>query len=409
MDSAPKLRAVEAFPVQQEGEELICLRDPEGFAEGPVLLNKYLAFLVSLMTGQNTLRDIQADFMRATGELVAMEQLEGLVRQLDDHRSLESERFGEFYRDLVGKFLSSPSRDAAHAGSAYDAQPEALQCQLEGFFAHPEGPGPIAAPKPAGVLRGLIAPHIDFHRGGPTYAHAYRSLSEHPGGDRFILFGTCHNPMKRRFALTTKHFETPMGLVETDCEFVRRLAAGLSLDYFTDEFAHRAEHSLEFQAVFLKYTLRAAHSFKIVPILVGTFHDIYEEGNSASQNEEIGEFVTAVRSAMSAMPANYVVLAGADLAHVGRRFGDPSGPTQEAMESVGREDRRFLELVAAGDHDGMFRSIASERDRRRVCGYPPIYMTLRCLDRPQGQILQYRQWTDYESGAAVTFAAMALY
>jgi hypothetical protein len=57
----------------------------------------------------------------------------------------------------------------------------------------------------------------------------------------------------------------------------------------------------------------------------------------------------------------------------------------------------------------MFRSIAAERDRRRVCGYPPIYMTLRCLDEPRGQLLQYRQWTDYASGAAVTFAAMAIF
>ena len=409
METSPKLRAVEAFPVRHEGEELICLRDPEGFAQGPVFLNKYLAFLVSRMTGQNTLRDIQADFMRATGELVAMEQLEDLVRQLDEQRYLESERFNEFHSDLVGRFLSSPIRAAAHAGSAYEAEPGALQTQIDGYFSHPEGPGPPAGSKAVNALHGLIAPHIDFHRGGPTYAHAYRSLAENPGANRFILFGTCHNPMKQRFAITTKDFETPLGIAETDREFVRRLAAGLSRDYFTDEFSHRAEHSLEFQAVLLKYTIRAPHSFKIIPILVGSFQDIYEQGNSASQDEEISAFVGAVRSTMEAMPARYVVLAGADLAHVGRRFGDPSGPTPQAMEAVAREDRRFLEIVAAGDPEGMFRSIASERDRRRVCGYPPIYMMLRCLERPRGEILQYRQWTDFESGAAVTFAAMALY
>jgi AmmeMemoRadiSam system protein B len=409
MESTPKLRTVEAFPVQNEGEELICLRDPEGFAEGPIFLNKYLAILVSRMNGQNTLRDIQADFMRATGELLAMEQLEGLVRQLDDQGYLESERFKEFYRSLVQKFLNSPTRGAEHAGSAYDGDPNALLLQIDSFFTHPEGPGPVAAPNPGDPLRGLIAPHIDFHRGGPTYAHAYRSLAEHPGADRFILFGTCHNPMQRRFALTSKNFETPLGTVETDHEFVRRLAAGIPQDYFADEFAHRAEHSLEFQAVFLKHTLRAPGSFKIVPILVGSFQDIYEDGRAASQDGEIDAFVKAVRSTMAEMPARYTVLAGADLAHVGRRFGDPSGPSPEAMESVAREDRRFLELVASGDAEGMFRSIAAERDRRRVCGYPPIYMTLRCLDGPRGQLLQYRQWTDFESGAAVTFAAMAIF
>ncbi len=74
-----------------------------------------------------------------------------------------------------------------------------------------------------------------------------------------------------------------------------------------------------------------------------------------------------------------------------------------------QEDRKYLELVAAGDAEGAIRSIAADGDRRRVCGAPPIYMTLRCLDQPLGRLLQYRQWADFESGAAVTYAAMALF
>jgi hypothetical protein len=36
-------------------------------------------------------------------------------------------------------------------------------------------------------------------------------------------------------------------------------------------------------------------------------------------------------------------------------------------------------------------------------------MTLRCIDAPKGKLLQYRQWSDPEEGAAVTFAALAVY
>jgi predicted class III extradiol MEMO1 family dioxygenase len=112
---------------------------------------------------------------------------------------------------------------------------------------------------------------------------------------------------------------------------------------------------------------------------------------------------------MQEMPGGYVVIAGADLAHVGRRFGDASGPTPQSMERVEREDLEFLRFVAEGDADGMFRSIVADNDGRRVCGYPPIYMTLRTLDNPRGTLLRYRQWTDFDSGAAVTFAALALF
>ncbi len=409
MESSPKLRSVEAFPVQSEGEELICLRDPEGFAQGPIFLNKYLLFLVSRMNGQNSLRDIQADFMRATGELLPMEQLQRLVQQLDDQHFLESEGFREFYAALVREFLNAPARKASHAGSAYEGEAEALRSQIAEFFELPDGPGACAAAGPGEPLRGLISPHIDFHRGGPTYAHAYRALVEHPGPDRFVVFGTCHNPMRRRFALTMKDFETPLGPAETDREFVRRLAAALPGDYFDDEFAHRAEHSIEFQAVFLKNTLGRLQSFKIVPILVGSFHDLYVAGRPAGEDQEIAAFVAAVRGVMTSLPASYAVLAGADLAHVGRRFGDPSGPTTASLREVEQEDRRFLDLVASGDAEGALQAVAAGGDRRRICGCPPIYMTLRCLDKPRGRLLQYRQWSDFDSGAAVTYAAMAFY
>lgn len=395
--------------MQSEGEEFVCLRDPQGFAAGPIFLNKHLAFLVARMNGRNSLRDIQADFMRATGELVPMEQLERLVSQLDDQHFLESTGFDDFYREQARQFLDSPTRRAIHAGSAYEAESEALRNQIRGFFDSPEGPRPNATIGSGLPLRGLIAPHIDFHRGGTAYAHAYSALMTSPAAERFIIFGTCHNPMQRRFALTLKNFETPLGVVETDSDFVRTLAGKLPLDYFSDEFAHRGEHSLEFQSVFLKYAMGEARGFKIIPILVGSFHDIYEDGGTAAENEEIAAVVKAILETASERPARCIVVAGADLAHVGRRFGDAAGPSPASLAGVEREDRRFLELVAAGDAEGMFRSIAADGDRRRVCGYPPIYMMLRCLGSTRGELLRYLKWADLDAGAAVTFAAMALY
>jgi hypothetical protein len=76
---------------------------------------------------------------------------------------------------------------------------------------------------------------------------------------------------------------------------------------------------------------------------------------------------------------------------------------------VEREDSIFLNLAAAGDAEGVFQSIAADNDRRRICGYPPIYMALRCIDRPDGKLLQYRQWSDLNAGAAVTYAALAFF
>ena len=402
----PRLRPIEAFPVQMNGQDLICVRDPEALAEQPIFLSRMLLFLVSRMDGKHGLRDIQADYFRAAGEILPIETLENLVTQLDEQHYLDGPSFQSFYQALVKLYRDAASRPARHAGSAYAESADELIAQIQGYFSHPEGPQDSALPERP--LRGLIAPHIDFARGGPTYAHAYRALALHPGADTYIIFGTCHTPMPQRFSISKKNYETPLGRAQADQDFIRRLSIRLENEYL-DDFSHRGEHSIEFQAVYLNYILRDKQEFRIVPILVNSFHDIYSEGGTAAEDPEICKVVSAIRETMEESPRSICVIAGADLAHVGRRFGDPTGPTEDSLNEVNREDRFFLKLVEEGDAEGVFHSIAADNDRRRVCGYPPIYMTMRCIGRTEGKLLQYRQWSDFDAGAAVTYAALALF
>jgi MEMO1 family protein len=404
----PRLRPVEAFPVRMNEQEFVCVRDPETLAEQPIFLNQTLLLLVSKMDGEHTLRDIQAEYFRATGEILPIESLETLVIQLDEQHYLDGPSFRNYYQGLVKSYRAAPSRPARHAGSAYEATQEGLASQIQGYFAPPEGPGNHSIPEISRPLRGLVAPHIDFTRGGPTYAHAYRALANSAKPDLYIIFGTCHTPMPQRFSVSEKDYETPLGTVKTDKGFVTRLLSKMGTRY-QDELSHRGEHSIEFQVVFLRYIMRNRPDFKIVPILVNSFHDIYSGGRTAAQDPELSMVVAAIRETMKEGPERICIVAGADLAHVGVRFGDSSGPTEQSLQRVEREDRIFLNLVQQGDAEAVLRSIAEDNDRRRVCGYPPIYMTLRCIDRAQGKLLQYRQWADMNAGAAVTYAAVALY
>ncbi len=403
----PRLRHIEAFPVRLRDRDYVCLRDPQNIAEQPIYLNRALVFLISRMDGEHTLRDIQADFLRATGEILPMENIEELVSQLDAEHYLDGPVFHTFYRELVQAYREAPSRPARHAGTAYEETSDALTSQLKSYFQPPEGPGTNASSDASKPLRGLIAPHIDFSRGGPTYAHAYGALRDHPGAETFVIFGTCHLPMSQRFSITPKDYETPLGAAVTDKDFIERLSERLG-DEYLDEFSHRAEHSIEFQTVCLKFILEDRPDFRIIPILVNSFQDIYADGKTAAEDPEIQKVVHAIRDTMDESTGRICVVAAADLAHVGRRFGDPSGPTEASMREVELQDRAFLKLVEAGDAEGVFQSIAADNDRRRVCGYPPIYMTLRCVENPQGKLLQYRQWIDFDGGSAVSYAALAL-
>jgi len=99
-----------------------------------------------------------------------------------------------------------------------------------------------------------------------------------------------------------------------------------------------------------------------------------------------------------------VVVAGADLAHMGPRFGDPEPVSPHELQRIEREDREMLGAVEAGDARAFFDAVARDGDRRRICGYSPIYATLRLLGRARGELRRYGQWPDPQG--VVTFASV---
>jgi len=96
----PKLRPLEIIPFYKEGKRHFLLRDRLGIAKEVVLSEK--AFLIaSFFNGENDLRSIQMEFMRRYGELLFLDELERLVKFLDDCFLLETERFKKRYEELL--------------------------------------------------------------------------------------------------------------------------------------------------------------------------------------------------------------------------------------------------------------------------------------------------------------------
>lgn len=409
-DERPRLRHLEAFPVEQGGQRQIALRDPAGFTEQVVVLPIPLLDLVSLFDGDHSIADMQAILHERHGAAPTAEQIEALVEGLDEHGFLDSPRFAERRRDIEEAWQRNPVRAAAHAGGAYAAEATELAAQIEAFFTHPEGPGPMTRPasEPSATsaisLRGLIAPHIDFHRGGPVYGWAYRELVERADADLFVILGTCHAGMADPFAITLKPYQTPLGDVAVDREFSDELGRRYRADLLASEAAHRSEHSIEFQAVMLRHVL-GARPFSIVPVLASFLHEAVWTGGDPERDRRVPRFLDALLETMAVSRRKICLIAGVDLAHVGPRFGDPEPNTEQFLEEIASADLRMLEEVAGGDPTAFYASIAHDGDRRRICGLSPIYTFLRALPGVRGRLLRYRQWPDPQG--AVSFCAAA--
>lgn len=119
----PKLRPVEAFPVEMEGRRVVCLRDPEGLTDRVLMVPPELFFILTLFDGQHAIPDIQAAFARRYGSIYPSHKIREIAEQLDEAHFMEGERLAQLRQEVLDAFRGASVRPAAHAGQSYEADP----------------------------------------------------------------------------------------------------------------------------------------------------------------------------------------------------------------------------------------------------------------------------------------------
>ncbi len=398
----PRLRPLSIRRLEHQGADYVVIEDSLGVVSAPVLVPwAGFRWVVRHFDGRTSLLEIQARALRETGQRVPMAELEDLVERLDRSMVLDGPTFASF----LDAYRRERVRPPAFAGGSYASTERTLRAQLARFFADKEGAGPPNGDRKP-TIRGIVSPHIDFARGGPVYTWAYKRLVESSDADTFVILGVAHRHCRNRFALTRKDFETPLGLVRTDRAYVDRIADLAGHDLFDDELAHRNEHSIEFQAVFLQYVLGGRRDFSIVPILAGSFQDLMEAGIDPIQDDDVRRFVEALRAAEWVGGRKVAYIGGIDLCHVGPEFGDPDRLDPTMLERIRAFDATMLERAAANDPAGWFGTAAGVGNRWRVCGLAATYTMLHAMGPARGRVLKYEQAVDVHRTCCVSFASL---
>ena len=340
----PKLRPVEMFPVEAEGRQLVCLRDPFQYAPEPVFVLQQALPILQFFDAQHSVLDIQTAYARKTGgDILFSDDVRKLAELLDSHLMLESEKFYELKESVEGTFREAKTRSPTHAGSACPTDADELRRTLTDYFEPPEGPGHPDSPPSDNSLVGAVIPHIDLGRGGHCFAHPYKEILEHSNSDLFIILGVKHIGECGMYTTTYKDFETPLGVVKTDRDFLNLLRGGDDEDLLADEFFHKNEDSVEFQVVFLQFTE-----------------------------------IENLRHAIGKSGMSVCVLASVDLSHVGR-FGNRFAVNESVLDRIRKEDLEMLQTAEAVDTEAFLESIRRTENRRRVDGVCPIYTLLETL------------------------------
>ncbi|HEY3062453.1 MAG TPA: AmmeMemoRadiSam system protein B [Chloroflexota bacterium] len=398
----PRLRPIEIFPIDDRGQRGLVLRDPSDPDLRPIVVSDGAAQVLTLLDGQRSLEALSAA-LRLRGAVLTATQVRTFVERLDQAGYLEGPRAEHRLRSRHARFLEAPVRIAVHAGGAYPSGPDLLR-YLEDGYVHRDGPGSLPGAPLGAPPRAVVAPHVDLHRGAPTYSWAYKAIAEAAPAELYVVLGTCHTPVAGSFAATRKPYDTPLGALPVDADFLARLTGLWGRDLFAGEFSHANEHSIEFQAVYLR---SLGISSPMVAILCDSLHALVPPGKSPVDVPLVTEFVAAVHEAVAADGRSVTYIAAVDLAHVGRRFGDPWLVDTAHIEQVGAADHELLNLLITPDAEGYYQHVMRDRDARRICGFTPLYLlaTLMQGENRQGELLRYTQWIDTDRTSSVTFAS----
>ncbi len=398
MPTSEKLPALRPLDVVQtegpDGEAYFVLHDQSQIAPRPLAVSIASYVALSHLDGQHTCADIVRLYREKVGVNMPAEQIEKLVAALDGGLFLQTPRFETARREFRMAYVAAAERDNRERYSAADE----LGAELERIIAS----GTAAE---LDDVWGIVAPHLDYARGAPCYADAYATLAAALPADRYVLLGTNHANWDAGVVATTKPFRTPLGLAPVDVACVDTLAERLDCEICADEADHAVEHSIELQVHFLQVLL-GERPFEIVPILCPSPESCDEAG--VNRVQDLTKLAAALRELAAMGDRRTVFIAGADLSHVGPRFGDEVEADRAFLAMIEAVDRSYLSALERDHGDEFLAEFGTTQNRTHVCSAGCIYVLRRVLEGTDFHLLRYHQAVDPEGLAHVTCAAAAL-
>ena len=387
----PQLRLqIEILPHVHKGQPVLLLRDTLELSDQVVVLPHAMGQLLGLCDGTRSMPELRAALAQQTGMAVTEDFIQQFVEHLDGALLLEGERFEQAQQEALNAYREADFRPPALAGTGYPDDANELQTLLKSYSPSEDGAGTGEVSRADRNIVGVISPHIDYQRGGPVYAQVWREAAEAARqAELVIILGTDHKSLlDSTMTLTRQNYATPFGILPTAVEVVDALAQALGEENaFAEEMNHRGEHSIELAAVWLHHTRRGVPC-QVVPILCGSFSTHMQCGLDPGQDPTVEAAVDVLRQA--ARTKRTLIVAAADLAHVGPAFNGPFPIDYMRFLTLEAADLQLIETINHNDAPAFYGMIAAEGNRRNVCGVAPIYLTMRILNElAEGRLIAY--------------------
>ncbi len=276
-------------------------------------------------------------------------------------------------KGLAPSEVEGPIREPAVAGQFYPADKTELSAMVDKYLADVKD---IGYPSHK-YVQALIVPHAGYVYSGWVAAYGYKAVSLSTSSrpiKTVVLIGNSHQEYFEGVSVYPEgYFKTPLGNVEIDKEFAKKLMDTNDKIYFR-ESAHEKEHSLEVQLPFLQKTLK---NFKIVPIILGN---------------QPGAADILINALKGLIDENTLIVASSDLSHYPKY--------KDAQYS----DNKVIEAILSGKRENLRKTISDlEKEnipnlQTCVCGHDAIEVVMALMEGKKAQLLKSANSGDVDIG-----------
>jgi len=135
----PKLRLINAFPIEISGQQAVCLKDPFN-TKSSFIPREVFDNIVYYFDGNHSILDIQDIYTQRHGESDIQQIIYQVIKELDKDLLLDNNKSRDYIKKLKDDFINSTIRKDAHSGTAYEADKDKLKDQIDGFLHPQKGP-----------------------------------------------------------------------------------------------------------------------------------------------------------------------------------------------------------------------------------------------------------------------------
>ena len=232
-------------------------------------------------------------------------------------------------------------RKSCVSGMFYENNPNFLKKNLDNLF----NKIPEKNEKYEKIVAGIV-PHAGYIYSGKTACYTFNEIRKNELPDTFIILGPNHTGYGTKIDVCDyKKWETPLGLVDVDYEFIQELL-NIDSNVYIDNNAHVREHSIEVELPFIQFICEG-HDFKIVPIVISQQIPQLCEKLAKSLDEVIKK-----------LNRNCVIIASTDLNHY------------DDQETTTFLDNKIIKSVESMDMNQMVKDIIDYDIT--MCGYGPV-------------------------------------